>query len=195
MRRRAGLRPSVDGRPAGALPGRAGAGVARGELRDAAASSRRPTPAAGRSDTWPTRPRRGSIAPGRAPVHAPGDAPGVVRALRRAGSGAPLEAADPADVRAAATARWRPTWTPAEHAHGIGEVRERIAVGETFQCNLIVRMSGCATGGSPPPVPGPGGGPARRLQRPISTSAVSPWPAPTPSRSSSAAATRCCPAP
>jgi len=53
----------------------------------------------------------------------------------------PLEAAGPASA-----ARWRPAWTPAGHAHGVREVRERIAAGDTFQCNLTVRMSGSVAG-------------------------------------------------
>ena len=56
----------------------------------------------------------------------------------------PLEAADPADL--GATARWRPTWTPAGHADAVREVKERIAAGDTFQCNLTVRMSGRVSG-------------------------------------------------
>ncbi|MGY1639021.1 aminodeoxychorismate synthase component I [Geodermatophilus sp. SYSU D00742] len=58
----------------------------------------------------------------------------------------PLEAAGPADARPAGAARWRPTWTPAGHASGVGQVRERIAAGDTFQCNLTVRMSGRVSG-------------------------------------------------
>ncbi|MGY1634073.1 aminodeoxychorismate synthase component I [Geodermatophilus sp. SYSU D01186] len=46
----------------------------------------------------------------------------------------------------AATARWRPAWTPDGHAAGVGEVRDRIAAGDTYQCNLTVRMSGSVTG-------------------------------------------------
>ena len=58
----------------------------------------------------------------------------------------PLEGTRLVDVGAAATARWQPTWTPAGHAHGVREIRERIAAGDTFQCNLTVRMSGCVEG-------------------------------------------------
>ena len=58
----------------------------------------------------------------------------------------PLEGTRLIDVGAAATARWQPTWTPAGHAHGVREIRERIAAGDTFQCNLTVRMSGCVEG-------------------------------------------------
>ncbi|MGY1624997.1 chorismate-binding protein [Geodermatophilus sp. SYSU D00965] len=53
----------------------------------------------------------------------------------------PLEAAGPA-----AAAHWRPTWTPAGHARGVRAVRDRIAAGDTFQCNLTVRLSGRVAG-------------------------------------------------
>jgi para-aminobenzoate synthetase/4-amino-4-deoxychorismate lyase len=55
-------------------------------------------------------------------------------------------AAGPADVRAPDSRRWHPTWTPAEHADGVARIRERIAAGDTFQCNLTVRMAGRAAG-------------------------------------------------
>ncbi|HZH22080.1 MAG TPA: aminodeoxychorismate synthase component I [Geodermatophilus sp.] len=58
----------------------------------------------------------------------------------------PLVAAGPTDVGSAATASWQPMWTPVGHAHGVGEVRRRIAAGDTFQCNLTVRMSGRVSG-------------------------------------------------
>ncbi|MBB3084513.1 aminodeoxychorismate synthase component I [Geodermatophilus sabuli] len=57
-----------------------------------------------------------------------------------------LEAAVPAGARPAGTARWRPTWTPAGHARGVRQVQERIAAGDTFQCNLTVRVSGHVVG-------------------------------------------------
>jgi para-aminobenzoate synthetase/4-amino-4-deoxychorismate lyase len=55
------------------------------------------------------------------------------------------DAAAPPDGRSSGR-RWHPTWTPAEHADGVARVRERIAAGDTFQCNLTVRMAGQATG-------------------------------------------------
>jgi para-aminobenzoate synthetase/4-amino-4-deoxychorismate lyase len=55
-------------------------------------------------------------------------------------------AAGPTDVRAPGSRRWHPTWTPAEHADGVARIRERIAAGDTFQCNLTVRMAGRAAG-------------------------------------------------
>jgi para-aminobenzoate synthetase/4-amino-4-deoxychorismate lyase len=58
----------------------------------------------------------------------------------------PLVAAGPTDVEAAATARWHPTWTPTGHAEDVREIRERITAGDTFQCNLTVRMSGRVAG-------------------------------------------------
>jgi para-aminobenzoate synthetase/4-amino-4-deoxychorismate lyase len=41
-----------------------------------------------------------------------------------------------------ARAEWRPTWTPEEHARDVARVRDRIAAGDTYQCNLTVRMAG-----------------------------------------------------
>lgn len=53
---------------------------------------------------------------------------------------APLDA--PGQGRSSGPAQWRPTWTPAGHAHDVARVRERIAAGDTYQCNLTVRMAG-----------------------------------------------------
>ena len=53
----------------------------------------------------------------------------------------PLEAPGAADVGSAVAAEWHPAWTPAGHARGVGRIRERIAAGDTFQCNLTVRMA------------------------------------------------------
>jgi para-aminobenzoate synthetase/4-amino-4-deoxychorismate lyase len=50
----------------------------------------------------------------------------------------PLDATGQSPVRA----EWRPTWTPEEHARDIARVRDRIAAGDTYQCNLTVRMAG-----------------------------------------------------
>ncbi|SHN75708.1 para-aminobenzoate synthetase / 4-amino-4-deoxychorismate lyase [Geodermatophilus obscurus] len=58
----------------------------------------------------------------------------------------PVPPLQPAGADPALTARWRPTWTAAGHAQGVREVRERIAAGDTFQCNLTVRMSGHVPG-------------------------------------------------
>jgi para-aminobenzoate synthetase/4-amino-4-deoxychorismate lyase len=57
-----------------------------------------------------------------------------------------LEAAGPAASSRGGAARWQPTWTPAGHADGVRQVHERIAAGDTFQCNLTVRMSGRVSG-------------------------------------------------
>jgi aminodeoxychorismate synthase component I len=61
----------------------------------------------------------------------------------------PLEAAEvrtPAEVRPNCTARWQPTWTAAGHADDVALIRDRIAAGDTFQCNLTVRMAGRVAG-------------------------------------------------
>ena len=54
----------------------------------------------------------------------------------------PLDAAEGAHGRAA----WWPTWTPEEHAHAVSRIRDRIAAGDTYQCNLTVQMAGRVQG-------------------------------------------------
>jgi len=50
------------------------------------------------------------------------------------------------DTDAAEDARpaepWRPAWTPERHRGAVERVRERIAAGDTYQCNLTVRLHG-----------------------------------------------------
>src|SRR3712207_4883714 len=58
----------------------------------------------------------------------------------------PLEPVRPGESGTGVTARWRRTWTPEEHAHGVARIRERIAAGDTYQCNLTVRMAGRVAG-------------------------------------------------
>ena len=59
-------------------------------------------------------------------------------------------AVQPLDVveqdRSPAHAEWHPTWTPAGHARDVARVRDRIAAGDTYQCNLTVRMAGRVRG-------------------------------------------------
>ena len=50
----------------------------------------------------------------------------------------PLDAADGAH----GSAQWWPTWTSEEHAQAVARIRDRIAAGDTYQCNLTVRMAG-----------------------------------------------------
>ncbi|HVH21506.1 MAG TPA: aminodeoxychorismate synthase component I [Pseudonocardia sp.] len=57
---------------------------------------------------------------------------------------APLDEGPDADP--GYTAHWAPAWSPAEHERAVGEVRARIAEGETYQCNLTVRMRGRVSG-------------------------------------------------
>ncbi|WP_254920562.1 aminodeoxychorismate synthase component I [Blastococcus mobilis] len=58
----------------------------------------------------------------------------------------PVAATGPNATVPVAAARCRPTWTPDGHASGVREIRERIAAGDTYQCNLTVRMSGFVPG-------------------------------------------------
>ena len=44
------------------------------------------------------------------------------------------------------SAEWEPAWTPAGHASGVARIRDRIAAGDTYQCNLTVRMAGRVAG-------------------------------------------------
>jgi para-aminobenzoate synthetase/4-amino-4-deoxychorismate lyase len=55
----------------------------------------------------------------------------------------PLDA--PADA-APPTAPWRPDWTDDEHARAVATIREHIAAGETYQCNLTDRLRSTAAG-------------------------------------------------
>src|SRR5207253_1723755 len=41
---------------------------------------------------------------------------------------------------------WQPDWTAAEHARAVACVREQIAAGETYQCNLTDRLRSTPTG-------------------------------------------------
>ena len=56
----------------------------------------------------------------------------------------PLDAAE--QDRSPVHAEWHPTWTPAGHARDVARVRDRIAAGDTYQCNLTVRMAGRVRG-------------------------------------------------
>ena len=44
------------------------------------------------------------------------------------------------------TAPWRPDWTDGEHARAVASVREHIAAGETYQCNLTDRLRSTVAG-------------------------------------------------
>jgi len=46
----------------------------------------------------------------------------------------------------AQTAPWRPDWTAAAHGRAVETVREHIAAGETYQCNLTDRLRSTVTG-------------------------------------------------
>lgn len=43
---------------------------------------------------------------------------------------------------ASSDVRWWPGWTPEDHHRDVGRVRSRIERGDTYQCNLTVRMRG-----------------------------------------------------
>ncbi|MFD2093795.1 aminodeoxychorismate synthase component I [Blastococcus deserti] len=53
-----------------------------------------------------------------------------------------LDAADPAAVPDAYEADWAAAWVAEEHAADVARIRDRIAAGDTYQCNLTVRMRG-----------------------------------------------------
>ena len=48
--------------------------------------------------------------------------------------------------RDAGSVRWSPGWLPSAHRAGVERVRAHIAAGETYQCNLTVRMRGQLAG-------------------------------------------------
>ena len=55
--------------------------------------------------------------------------------------GEPIEVPPIAPPAAAARAlRWRPDWSAREHARAVARVREHIAAGDTYQCNLTDRL-------------------------------------------------------
>src|SRR5882757_11240404 len=55
---------------------------------------------------------------------------------------APVLAPRPTTEDGAGSARWSPGWLPSAHRAGVERVRAHIAAGETYQCNLTVRMRG-----------------------------------------------------
>lgn len=53
---------------------------------------------------------------------------------------------EPPAEAASRTTPWRPDWTDDEHARAVATVREHIAAGETYQCNLTDRLRSTVTG-------------------------------------------------
>jgi len=78
----------------------------------------------------------GASSPGEPPLVWFGicDEPEQVDAVRP-----PIEAVAP-------TVPWRPDWSDSEHARAVAVVREHIAAGETYQCNLTDRLRTTLTG-------------------------------------------------
>jgi para-aminobenzoate synthetase/4-amino-4-deoxychorismate lyase len=59
----------------------------------------------------------------------------------------PARVESPAPPAAAQqSAPWRPDWTDEEHARAVESVREHIAAGETYQCNVTDRLRSTVTG-------------------------------------------------
>ena len=58
----------------------------------------------------------------------------------------PVPTLDRAPVGRDWTAEWLPAWSPEEHRRDVAAVRDRIAAGDTYQCNLTVRMRGRVEG-------------------------------------------------
>ncbi|MFW3169703.1 aminodeoxychorismate synthase component I [Geodermatophilus sp. CPCC 206100] len=52
----------------------------------------------------------------------------------------------PPDAAGLPTSAWRPDWTAAQHAGAVAAVREHIAAGETYQCNLTDRLRSTVPG-------------------------------------------------
>ncbi|SFF67906.1 aminodeoxychorismate synthase component I [Blastococcus tunisiensis] len=58
----------------------------------------------------------------------------------------PTRVDPPAPPAGAPGGGWRPDWTDDEHARAVAGVRERIAAGETYQCNLTDRLRSTVAG-------------------------------------------------
>lgn len=46
----------------------------------------------------------------------------------------------------ASSAKWSPTWSPAAYSGDVAQIRSHIAAGDTYQCNLTMRMAGRVDG-------------------------------------------------
>jgi para-aminobenzoate synthetase / 4-amino-4-deoxychorismate lyase len=114
--------------------------------------------------------------PGLAVFDLPQDGPPLVWfGLREEPVAVPRIASPPAGGRDYAAERWQPGWTPCGYRRDVARVRDYIAAGDTYQCNLTVRLRSlvhpCRVGGfrwaaDAPEVP-PGHRPARlTLRRP-----------------------------
>ena len=57
-----------------------------------------------------------------------------------------VDVLDPPAEAVSRTLPWRPDWTDDEHAQAVAAVREHIAAGETYQCNLTDRLRSTLTG-------------------------------------------------
>jgi para-aminobenzoate synthetase / 4-amino-4-deoxychorismate lyase len=57
-----------------------------------------------------------------------------------------LAPASPESVPIDTRVSWTPEWTAAEHARRIAAIKDRIAAGDTYQCNLTERMAGQLSG-------------------------------------------------
>jgi para-aminobenzoate synthetase/4-amino-4-deoxychorismate lyase len=58
----------------------------------------------------------------------------------------PVDPPSPPTDAVPPSAPWRPDWTDEEHARAVGSVREHIAAGETYQCNLTDRLRSTVVG-------------------------------------------------
>ena len=78
----------------------------------------------------------------------PLDAAGTPPAQRPLHRTAADRHASDGDAESGYSASWYPTWRPGQHRRDVERVRERIGRGDTYQCNLTVRMHG-RVGGDP----------------------------------------------
>lgn len=58
----------------------------------------------------------------------------------------PVPPVGPGDAGGPYRARWTPAWTRRGHADQVRRIRRHIAAGDTFQCNLTVRLGGRVEG-------------------------------------------------
>jgi branched-subunit amino acid aminotransferase/4-amino-4-deoxychorismate lyase len=81
------------------------------------------------------------LGPGLAVFDQPQDGPPLVWfGLREEPVAVPRIAPPPAGGRDYAAERWQPGWTPCGYRRDVARVRDYIAAGDTYQCNLTVRL-------------------------------------------------------
>jgi para-aminobenzoate synthetase/4-amino-4-deoxychorismate lyase len=81
-----------------------------------------------------------------AAVHAPDPDGPPLAWFGLCGEPTPVTPVDRTPPTGGYAAEWTPAWTQAEHGDGVARIRARIAAGDTYQCNLTVRLRGGVSG-------------------------------------------------